>query len=135
VVACSLRLRILAKRAVRKLRENMGKRPILPALPAEVVDDRKLANLLNRRAVYGDICQSFEAEEIKSYLLQAHNDVPTVMLMMLVKIRDGERSRKFLPPSYFIFRDGEEESHFYKPPSHVYENEPVNEEEVVLTVP
>jgi hypothetical protein len=97
MAACSLKLRILSKWAVQKLRTNMNTTLILPTLPAEVVDERKLSNLLNRRAVYGVICQSFEEDEIRSYM-QCYSCVPAVIGLMIRSIKKGERSRKFLAP-------------------------------------
>jgi len=61
-----------------------------------------LNNLVKRRAVYGDICQSFSSEQISQILREAGNSTPTALLLMRQRIKSGEVSKVYQPPSYYV---------------------------------
>jgi len=68
-------------------------------IPLTEIDSEKLNNLIARRNTYGDICQGFEAEQIKEFLAASANHVPTVLLMMQEK--NSENGQIYMPPAFF----------------------------------
>lgn len=66
------------------------------------VDDTVLSNLIARTAVYGDICQSFNDDELRAILLEAKNFAPLAILLMLDKVYKGHKRLLFRPPAYYI---------------------------------
>ena len=77
--------------------------------PAPDADPAKLANLVARRATYGDICQGFSEAELRDVLRRAGNDV-RVAVAHLTAVRAGDRI--LVPPPHF---DGSNQSHQPKP--------------------
>eukprot|EP00095_Tigriopus_kingsejongensis_P008231 maker-scaffold591_size129331-snap-gene-0.20 protein:Tk08231 transcript:maker-scaffold591_size129331-snap-gene-0.20-mRNA-1 annotation:"lactoylglutathione lyase" len=80
--------------------------------PAAEADPVKLANLVQRRNVYGDITQNTEnTEELEELLKRYHNHVPKVVRHLEERVwRKG--SQTYIPPAFYD-RDGT----FYQPPS------------------
>jgi catechol 2,3-dioxygenase-like lactoylglutathione lyase family enzyme len=60
-----------------------------------------LQNLIARRKVYGDICQSFRVDELKEFVYRANNSAPLAILLMMDKIYHGHK-RLLQPPSYYV---------------------------------
>jgi catechol 2,3-dioxygenase-like lactoylglutathione lyase family enzyme len=65
------------------------------------VDEALLSNFLARKNVYGDICQSFDSDEIRTILQEAQNSAPRAILIMLEKIYNGHKRLLFQPPAYY----------------------------------
>ena len=83
--------------------------------PAEEADPVKLANLVARRATYGDICQGFSDDELRDVLRRAGNDV-RVAIAQLTVVRGTDRV--LIPPPHL-----EESERAYQPkPIHLHPN-------------
>ena len=72
---------------------------------------KKLANLISRRNVYGDITQIATEQELEKLLCLHGNDVPIVVGILHDRVRKSG-SRRYTPPAFYE-RDGS----FYQPPS------------------
>ncbi len=67
-------------------------------------DAVKLANLIKRRKVYGDITQNATEDELAKLLIYFYNNVPRVIGALEGRVR-SKGSRTFIPPA-FLGRDG-----------------------------
>lgn len=76
-----------------------GKSQNFSSIPEEEVDESKLENLACRCNTYGDICQGFSKQELRTILAQAGNDVPKA-IVLLETIRDGQHERVLMPPKF-----------------------------------
>lgn len=76
-----------------------GKSQNFSSIPEEEVDESKLENLACRCNTYGDICQGFSKQELRTILAQAGNDVPKA-IVLLEGIRDGQHERVLMPPKF-----------------------------------
>ena len=74
------------------------------------VDEKKLANLIERRKVYGDITQNATEQELKDLLCLHGNNVPIVIGILHQRVKQ-KGSRLYIPPAFYE-RDGT----FYQPP-------------------
>ena len=72
------------------------------------VDESKLANLVKRLKVYGDVVQGETEESLREFLKKAKNDVP--MVIRYIKAKHGN-NQLFQPPT--IYKNNEEA---YTPP-------------------
>ncbi|RYH28386.1 hypothetical protein EON65_12360 [archaeon] len=63
---------------------------------AEREDEEKAQKLLQRRRVYGDICQGFTEGELRETLRQAGNHVPTAILLL----KHNTKSNVKIPPKF-----------------------------------
>ena len=76
-----------------------------------LVDDVKLANLVDRQNVYGDITQNATKEELQSLLEMFNNHVPHVIVALREKVI-AKGSRNFIPPAFY-----ERNKSLFQPPS------------------
>ena len=77
------------------------------------VDATILENFIARKKIYSSICQCFDDHELEEILLQAGNNAPTAILIMMQKIDNGEVTRIYQPPAYFV--NDIEDDQQYKP--------------------
>jgi len=75
------------------------------------VDQTKLANLLARQKVYGDITQSASPLQLEELLRIYNNEIPTV-IKALKEIVAKQGGRNFIPPAFF-----ERDRTFVQPPA------------------
>lgn len=68
--------------------------------PATKVDSDRLASLLTRQSVYGDICQNMTAAELEEVLLASNNDVPLATKIMKLRA-DVEGTRRVQAPAFY----------------------------------
>lgn len=61
-----------------------------------------LKNFIKRRAVYGDICQSFTEEQLGQILCEAGNCAATAVLLMKERIKKGDATKIYRPPAYYV---------------------------------
>ena len=70
----------------------------------DIADLKILANLLQRRKVYGDVMQNASEEELVLLLRFHNNNVPKVIAALESKIYQ-KGTRSFIPPAFYE-RDG-----------------------------
>ena len=75
------------------------------------VDETKLANLIKRRGVYGDICQVASEAQLKYLLIVSQNRVPLVIKSINDWVKK-KGTRTHIPPAFYD-RDGT----FVQPPN------------------
>ena len=113
---CASKLAALAQRAKRrckmykKRRKCVRKSELELDEPSEHVDESVLQNLIARRTIYGDICQSFTPDEMKQALSTANNHGPLAILLMQDLIYRGVKPRILTPPSFYV-EDCSESNH------------------------
>ena len=90
-----------ARRRNLKLHESTVK-VIPPERQPTYVDSFILNNFIKRQAVYGDICQSFNEEQLEEILLEAGNSAPVAILLMRQRIREEKATRLYQPPPYYV---------------------------------
>ena len=76
----------------------------------EEVDEKRLANLIERRKVYGDITQSATEQELKELLCLYENNVPRVIGILHQRVKQ-KGSRLYIPPAFY-----ERNGTLYQPP-------------------
>merc|ERR1719491_1440513 len=76
-------------------------------------DSTILKNFIKRRAVYGDICQSFSPEELEDILCQSGNNAGVAICIMQDWIKSGKVSKVYKPPAYYV--GSVDQSTIYKP--------------------
>ena len=74
-----------------------------------VVDDEKLANLLKRTKIYGDVVQGEDEQSLREILKKTNNHMPDAI--KYIKAKHGSH-QTFQPPT--IYKNNEEA---YKPPT------------------
>merc|ERR1712013_289192 len=67
-------------------------------MSAEKVDEDKLAKLLVRRSVYGDVCQNETEDSLRQILRVAANHIPHALAIMEVR---ASKSQVYQPPAFF----------------------------------
>jgi hypothetical protein len=118
-VATMLKLAAAAKGRVKQVKRVsqviLDTTPLPEDLQPAMADPGIMANFLKRRQIYGDICQSFCAEELEEILREAGNVAPKAVLLMERRILCEGHSRLFSPPAYYVECDNQQSS--FKPES------------------
>lgn len=69
---------------------------------AKKADPTILNNFIRRRAIYGDICQSFNPQELAQVLCEAGNSAGAATLLMRDRIKSGQVPKVYTPPAYYV---------------------------------
>jgi hypothetical protein len=118
-VATMLKLAARAKDRVKQVKRVsqviLDTTPLPEDQQPAMADRGIIANFLKRRQIYGDICQSFCADELEEILREAGNVAPKAVLLMERRILCEGHSRLFSPPAYYVECDSHQTS--FKPES------------------
>ncbi len=94
------RMEVLSK----KVKETDGSIKAVAAIVgskrAETVNEKVLSTLLDRRSIYGDICQNEEEKDMEEILLEAGNS--SQVAETIIKLRSAYRGKTiYRPPAVF----------------------------------
>ncbi|KAL7466691.1 hypothetical protein ACHAXS_006989 [Conticribra weissflogii] len=98
------RMEVLSK----KVKETDGSIKAVAALVgskrAETVNEKDLSTLLDRRSIYGDVCQNEEEKDMEEILLEAGNS--SQVAETIIKLRSAYRGKTIYRPSAVFHADG-----------------------------
>ena len=89
---------------------------LLKSTRADKVDKNLLETMMDRRSIYGDVCQNEEEEDMEEILLAAGNDARVAE--SIIKLREKFRGKTIFRPPAVFNSDGTK----YMPPIIIREN-------------